>query len=461
MHLHFMRPADALDSEGRLTFEAHPLERLGDVGGSPEALAAFKPDLGIQIHPSWTDYWLNQSGVRVSVAVQDDPDGPATFYCVRSTLVAEDIIKLPNKYYRRWQIYRMRSGDGRTIDQIEHLFDGPEYPPFEGGRWLTGYWMARNSGTGSLHYYMYAYDPEKQRGSGLHNVGLYEYASVDDGHTWSSVSDQSVFPVNHDNVCVMWDPRGERFVAQQVTTHPQQGKPFVDNAGRRRRILEVWSGKPGEPFEYQTTLTPDSDDASDVEFYRVSTFPYGDRFVALANIYAASPLRPNVHGPHLRCEWWVSDDCVHWERPWRSLNAEGGAPYTIESAPVVFGGRMLWWINEQIWGLPVDRIAGVGAQSNGAFTTHPFAMPQDGLTLNASLPARPRFFDQNYVMVELVDEYALPIPGYEAEKCLLTGADDLAIPLRWEGKTGAEFAGRKVAVRFRFRGARIYALNGA
>ncbi len=452
MRLHFMEPQDALDTTGRLIFEASQLRRFGKIGGGEDVLSRLRNDPSIVIHPSWTDYWLNQSGVRVSVAYRDG-DGFA-FYGVRLKLVADDIIGKPNAYKRHWSIWRLRSHDGVTLDELEQVFEGPTETHFPGGIWLTGYWMCRNSDAGSLHFYIYAHVPEDKS-----HYGLYGFRSTDGKH-FELMRPESVVPTNHDNCCVMWDPDGRRFVMQSLTTHPYAEKPIIDNAGARRRVLSVWEGRTDGDFSrHLNDMSPDSDDAGDVEFYRVTTFRYGSRYVALANLYAASPLRPKVHGPHLRCEWWISDDCAHWRRHWRALDAQGDAPYTVEVEPIHVGDRMIWWINDEIWGLDSHRIAGVTAQSNGAFTTHGFVHNGQPLHLNAAVRERPRFFDQDYVKAEIVDEWGVTLPGYEADKCLIRNTDAVSIPLRWEGRDATELKTRRVALRFFFRGARLFSLD--
>jgi hypothetical protein len=155
----------------------------------------------------------------------------------------------------------------------------------------------------------------------------------------------------------------------------------------------------------------------------------------------------------------VSDDAVHWQRPWRDLDAQGGAPYTIEAPPVFVGGRMVWWINNQVCGLATHRIAGISAQSGAAFTTRPFQMPTLPLRLNTAVSAQPRCFDQGCGMAELLDEHWVTVPGYEAENCLLCAVDDTALPLLWIGSDGTKLAGQTVAVRFSFRGGYPYSLQ--
>ena len=44
-------------------------------------------------------------------------------------------------------------------------------------------------------------------------------------------------------------------------------------------------------------------------------------------------------------------------------------------------------------------------------------------------------------------------------KCLLQNEDRHDIPLRWDNRSARELAGKTVRLRFRFRGASIYAVT--
>ena len=72
----------------------------------------------------------------------------------------------------------------------------------------------------------------------------------------------------------------------------------------------------------------------------------------------------------------------------------------------------------------------------------------------------PEGVEQSYVMAELIDDSDRVFPGYEREKCLLRGPlDDIALPLRWEGKDSRELSGRKARVRFFMRASYLYAVT--
>ncbi len=449
----FMTPSDICNPWGKLEFKANSLEFLGNIAADEPILRTFTPDPSKPLDPSWTDYWMNQEGLRVSLAYQAK-DGLYVFYCVRVTQRELDPAS-PTFYqgsFRHWQIYRATSQDGYTIQDLRLVFAGPERPPHPYARWAN-HWMARNARTGMLYFYIMG---REETWGGL--LGLFVFGSLD-GDTWHLLSDQPGYLLNHDTVSLLWDGAKEQVISYQIFNFQDEHKTIIDNTKNRRRAISILTSPDALHFQEQLRITPDLADPPDMEFYRMSGFVYGDRYLAMVNEYAPSPLRPNRHAPHLMCEWWVSADGVHWQRPWRDVEAQGGAPYTIEADPIFVDNAMLWWINEQIWGLPAYRIASVGSKSNAAFTTLKFTMPPNPLLLNAAIPTRPRFFNQSYVMAELLDEHWRLLPGYEREKCLIQEKDATDLPLLWEGKGGVEFAGHQVSIRFYLRDARIYAIQ--
>jgi hypothetical protein len=232
----------------------------------------------------------------------------------------------------------------------------------------------------------------------------------------------------------------------------------------KRRVLTMRTSPDG--LDWKTLgnratgglITPDAQDSPDVEFYRMQPFAYGDRYIAMADLYAASPLTPGKHGPHLACEWWISADGIHWDRPWRAVDARGNTSYPIKMTPMWLGREMLFWLAGEVCGLPEYRIASIGARSNAEFSSRWFQMPAGTLLLNASVPRGRGLFNQAYVRAELRDQNGRVIPGYEADRCVLQDIDDTRIPLRWGDRTGQELKGRQVALRFYCRAARIYAL---
>ena len=51
-------------------------------------------------------------------------------------------------------------------------------------------------------------------------------------------------------------------------------------------------------------------------------------------------------------------------------------------------------------------------------------------------------------MAAVHDEDGKLVPGFEREKCVIQNSDQIDLPLRWEGKSARELAGRKIRLRF-------------
>lgn len=435
----FMQPADALEAVGMLTFEANPLAlrgRITPVGSDP---AASRPERDASRRKGNA-----QPDFRALLAVRQ-PDGSHLVFGNDTKETAEQ----PRTFL--WRLYSARTPDGYHFTGVHEVYRNPKGP------WLIETSMVRQESTGRLFFYPWSRSDEPEQGH-----ALWGFAS-DDGEQWRPLSDKPVY-LDHDAFGMMWDTRTNRFLTGQVTGQPWK-KPYADNMGSsKRRVLSMRTSQDG--VRWQTVgnsgnnglITPDEHDPPDIEFYRMQPFAYGDRYVALADLYAPSPLTPNKHGPHLTCEWWVSADGISWQRPWRSLDAQGDAPYPVKMTPMWVGREMLFWLEGQVCGLPEYRIASIGSRSNAEFSSVTFSMPDKTLLLNASVPSGHGLFDQAYVQVELRDETNRVVPGYEKDKCLLRNVDDTRIPLRWGDKTGTELIGRRVSLRFHLRRASIYAL---
>ncbi len=437
--LFFMQPADALDPVGILAFEANPLTFRGHitpVGSNPSATQPAGHGQGRQENAG--------ADFRALLAVPL-PDGGCLVFGSDSQESPEQA-----KNYL-WRLYRVRTPDGHHFTELKEVYRNPKGP------WLIEASMVRQATTGRLFFYPWSRSDQPEQGH-----ALWGFVS-DDGEKWRPLSNQPVY-VDHDAFGMMWDGRANRFLTCQVTYQPWQ-KPYADNMGSsKRRVLSMRTSQDGLRWVTvghagnRALITPDDQDSPDVEFYRMQPFAYGDRYVAMTDLYAASPLTPDKHGPHLMCEWWVSADEINWQRPWRTVAAQGEAPYPIKMTPMWFGREMLFWLTGQVWGLPEYRIAAIGSRSNAEFSSAAFSMPEKTLLLNASVPGGRGLFNQAYVQVELRDHRNKVIPGYERDKCLLQSIDDTRIPLRWGDKTGKELTGKKVFLRFHLRSARIYAL---
>jgi hypothetical protein len=122
---------------------------------------------------------------------------------------------------------------------------------------------------------------------------------------------------------------------------------------------------------------------------------------------------------------------------------------------------ILFHFGNQLLGVKQDRISYVGSRANAEFSTRAFSMPDADLHLNTAVPSSDRAFatQQAYVMAAVVDDKGHVVPGFEPEKCVIQNADKIDLPLRWDGKSACELAGRNVRVRFYLRSANIYAVT--
>jgi hypothetical protein len=428
----FMQPQDARETVGVLSFDANPLEPRGRISAAGDALQAVEGAPIASFHPLH--------------AVPADDNGCYVFACSHRKVPGSE----PRTF--QWRLYRGLTPDGYRLTEWKEVFRNPDGP------WLIESMLVRRGNTNELFFFTWSRHPQPEKGH-----AVWGFASPD-GLAWRPISGEPLY-LEHDAFGGMWDDRTGRFLTAQVTQQPWK-KPYADNIGSdKRRVLSIRVSRDGLTWQRASEagpdglITPDAEDPPDIEFYRMQPFRLADRYVGIADLYAASPLTPAKHGPHLTCEWWVSADGLRWQRPWRQVNAHGQAPYALKINPMWFGKEMLFWISGQVLGLPEYRIASIGSRSNAEFSTRLFEMPSRPLLLNASIPSGNGLFNQAYVTVELRDDSGRTIPGYEHDKCILRNVDDTRIALRWGQRSGTELAGQKVSIRFRLRWARIYAVG--
>lgn len=442
----FSGPADVTNVWGKLHFGATPMQKLGEGESAPFSLACCVP----KADGSWDVY-----GQRFDRG----PQG-----------------KRPWQQTNSWKFMRATTRDGAHFENVEAVFDG------ETGPWTDHLGMA--------------YNPEAKEFLALrlkletNGIGFRAFFSPDGRH-WREHEGNPLY-FDGDSMGLFWSPAAHRFVVTEKSLQPFL-KHNPDHGGRHpqlqndnlrdRRVLAIRSSADGRRWEPSASLmdiwnalgqyqglpaeyltTPDEQDPPDMEFYRGISFWYHDRAYMVVLNYAASPLLPGKHGPQLDTEWWVSRDGLHWDRPYRGLNALGEAfpkAYNITHNPLVINGMMLFQIERQFYGMKADRISYVSARANAEFTTQPFTMPASGLCLNAAIPSPDRPFAgmQAYVMAAVLDESGQPVPGFEREKCLLQKGDQIDLPLQWTGKSTQDLAGRRVSLRFYVRSANIYAVT--
>jgi hypothetical protein len=375
-----------------------------------------------------------------------------------------------------WKLIRATTRDGSRFENVETVFEA------EPGPWTDHLGLA--------------YNPDAKEFLALklridNNGFAYKAFFSPDGKGWKEHAGNPLF-YDCDSLGLFWSPAAHRFICTNKTLQPFP-KRIQDHGGahpqnkndklRDRRVLAIRSSRDGRSWEPSESMmdvwnrlgtyrplptkfmtVPDGDDPPDMEFYRGIGFWHHDRAYMVVLNYAASPLMPRKHGPQLDTEWWVSRDGLRWERPYRGVNALGDSfsrAACITHNPMLIGGNMLFHFGDQLLGMKQDRISYVGARANAEFSTAAFAMPDGDLCVNAAIPSpdRPFAAAQAYVMAGIADEKGNAIPGWEPQKCVIQGKDDIAMPLRWNGRSARVLAGRRIRLRFYLRSANVYAVT--
>lgn len=443
----FGGPADVLDTWGKLHFGMTPVRLLREIQPPSFLIVGYFP----QRDGSWEVYGHEMTEVS---------RGKEQFETMMT-----------------WKLLRTSTRDGIQFEPAVTVFEAPPAP------WTDHCVMARHPETGE-----YLLLRLKMDSTGFAYTAFFS----PDGVNWQENSGNPLF-YEGDAMSLFWSESLRRFVVVSKSLQPYR-KHLRDHGGttpslgddslRDRRVLMIRSSPDGRHWEPSLSLSdvwnrhkrkaalpsgvltsPDADDPPDLEFYSGNGFWYYDRAYMMVLNYAASPLAPRKHGPQLDNEWWTSPDGLRWERPARGVNAlDAGRPVPrsrLETHPLIVGGQILFHRGPLLLGLPEDRISYVSARANGEFSTRFFAMPHAELLLNAAIPGPERGFakEQAYVMVSLLDEKGLPIPGCEPEKCLFRESDRSDLLLRWGEFSPRALAGKKVQLRFFLRSANIYAVR--
>ncbi len=443
----FSGPDDVRDTWGLLHFGATPARKLQDIAAPDFTVVGAFPMAGGE----WEVF-----GQRLTE--EGKPEQPWARKAV-------------------WRLVRATTRDGAKLDNPTVVYESAT------AAWTDHFAIARNGSTGEYLALKLKVDE-----SGFAYTAFFS----PDGRTWREHAANPLF-YDGDAMSLFWSPVLGKFVCINKGLEPYR-KRYVDHGGptpqlrddslRDRRVLMMRSSADGRHWTPDVSLSdvwnrhgqkapipskhltvPDAQDPPDLEFYSGCAFWYVDRAYMMVLNYAATPTMPGKHAPHLDNEWWTSRDGLHWERPARGANALDVFPQVprLETHPIVLGGRVLFPRGGMLIGLPEDRISFVAARANAEFTTREFRVPPTGLALNAAVPSADRPFaaQQAYVSVAVLDEEGNVVPGFEADRCVLTEMDRRDLPLKWGERSAAELAGRTVRLRFRLRSAAIFAVTAA
>ena len=376
-----------------------------------------------------------------------------------------------------WQIYRARTRDGITFEDVRVVHDEP------GTHW--GY-SARLLYSPELGRFIYTKNTSRPDG---HEMYIYH---SDDGESWQAYDGNPVFNEG-DAWGGIWSSVAMKFLMYQKGIQRYEHKGVNEMFLNARRVLTIRASDDGFTWtpdiasDYKRDMsftrgmrtltspliTPDYQldqnelDPPDLEFYNGSPYEYEGRYFMVVNLYSGSftepgfsPVRSDGHGSggSLGNELWTSRDGLNWERPAQHGGRGGGGVHN----PLLAGNRILIRTNTALTGVPADRLTYVSSWSNSHFLTASFVMGTQGLAINAKIPGEVSQNDGNaaYVMCELVDDRGQVVDGYDREQCSLTPPLDLLHhPLRWAGKDGSDLAGERLRLRIYLRTANVYAIT--
>lgn len=372
-----------------------------------------------------------------------------------------------------WQVIHATTRDGTRFENVETVYEA------EPGPWTFNHAMAYNPEAKEFMLLKLKMD-----NSGFRYTAFFS----PDGRTWKEHPKSPLF-YDGDAISLFWSQTLHRFVCVSKSLQPVL-KRILDHGGatpglgngnlRDRRVLSLRSSRDGRQWEPSDSMEdvwnrggrkkprpserltmPDENDPPDLEFYSGNGFWHHDRCYMMVLNYAASPLTAGKHAPQMDTEWWTGRDGLRWERPGRGINATGAEVTRITHNPMLIDGMLLFHYGSRLLGMKQDRISYVGARANAEFSTPPFTMPAAHLRLNAAVPSPERAFaaQQAYVMVAVLDEKGAVVPGFESDKCLIKNADQIGLPLAWNGTSARDLAGRKISLRFYLRSASIYAVT--
>jgi hypothetical protein len=212
-------------------------------------------------------------------------------------------------------------------------------------------------------------------------------------------------------------------------------------------------------------------------------FVYGDRYLGILTYFDRAP-----RDPRLTLRLLTSRDGEHWERPDTGGPLVGagaigdvdrftimltGAPpirvgnslhiyyramanrhtlasepaktreYEAKDMPLTGGGICLATLR-------ADGFASLDAGYDGGLVmTKPFRFTGSTLSVNAKA-------NFGRVVVEVLDEQAKPVPGFQKEMCEPMQADSVEHPIRWKDASLAQLQGKPVRLRFYLANARLY-----
>ena len=277
-------------------------------------------------------------------------------------------------------------------------------------------------------------------------------AYSEDGLHWEKDPRGTVFTEHNDAYSLL--AKGDGFYLYQTKLIEWPEKPVEDNLPGKRRVqslrksadLTQWTGQ-------EVMLVPDADDPEGLEFYLLTVFPHGGRYLGVLLKYMGDPGNPGRHSGIMPSELIVSDDAVHWQRPFRDTDLGFWSyvkpfPYRgLLAIPAHKDGGLVLQLYH-----PNRFTAAVAGETPGEFVTPLLAMTDERLALDAD--AR-----DGWIEASLLDKDGKPVEGAQAVR--IEGVEGHSLPLDW-GNIGMP-PGNLVECRLRLRvmNAKVYAIAAA
>ena len=426
------------------------------------------------VWPTWGQVTLRPAPARVIAAAPPLP------FLVRHTRRLEDgsfdVLGVALGRNAPWSIVRARTRDGIHLTEQRTVH-------YEAGEW--GY-SATITHSPQLGRYVCLKNTPWHTGDGF---TTHAFVS-DDGESWTAASDDPVFREG-DAWSAVWSPELRRFICYNKALEWGEEKQVHELFRNARRVVGIrtspdgvhwqpdahsdytrglekirgmaWIRAPLAAREDNIGIDRDAD-PPDLEFYNGTVFRYAGRYFMSATNYAGtflppgfSPMRIDGHASAIGNELWVSDDGVHWQRPYRHISA--GVADRHE--PMLLGDVVAFRGPTELVGFGRDRIAYATAWSNAVFDTASFRMSAGGLYLNLRVPVFEADAQSSaaYVMAELIDDKDEVVKGYDREACVMQAPlDQLRWQLRWDGRDGSDLDGERVRLRLYLRAAALFAL---
>lgn len=303
------------------------------------------------------------------------------------------------------------------------------------------------------------------RGGEFNSFCLYAMISPD-GYHWRSLTNNPLIRHFCDTQNIgAWDPTLKKYVGY-----------FRDHQGGRaisRSETEDFNSWPAPT----PLLVPGPEDSPDIDYYSIAytTYPGKPELRLLfPAIYHQAIDRVDVRlavSQEGRSFNWVSHESVielgkpgEWDSGQiyaspdliKLPDGRFGLPYSGSSATHNEGFFLGIYTNYPrttgfgwaIW--DGDRLAGIEAEKEGEFYTHPFSIGGEALELNA------RASDGGSIAFELYEE-GKPVTGFSAAECIPISGDQPWTPLHWKSKVDiAELKGKKLQLHVVMSRAKVF-----